>query len=269
MIKNMVTCVLCIFVLNTPVFSQSLFDEYWFSEDKNFIRTDDVALANRANGSDVVINSLSVCVIEILQAQRRYNIPDNILLAIGLQESGKKENGVLTAWPWTVNSYGKGRYFKNKEDAMDWVRLRKEQGIDSNDVGCMQINLRWHPDAFNNLEDAFKPRLNVEYAAKFLTQLYRKTGDWFLAAGSYHSFTKDKRNVYLKSLKKNIKFADHAEDYFINVADTDFINNFKENEKKVDYNSKIAWNTWKNELGSGSIYANKALEPVLPNYDRN
>ena len=46
-----------------------------------------------------------------------------------------------------------------------------------------------------------RPGANVDYAARFLRDLYRQTGDWMTAAGSYHSFTPERREIYLAALK--------------------------------------------------------------------
>ena len=51
----------------------------------------------------------------------------------------------------------------------------------------MQVNLRYHPNAFASLEDAFDPLTNVGYAANFLSRLRDRIGDWPKAIGSYHS----------------------------------------------------------------------------------
>jgi hypothetical protein len=53
----------------------------------------------------------------------------------------------------------------------------------------MQINLRYHPNAFVTLEQAFEPQANVTYAARFLTQLFGQSGSWTKAAALYHSAT--------------------------------------------------------------------------------
>ena len=112
------------------------------------------------------------CVSEILQAQREFGIPGNLLLAIGLQETGvNSEDGVLTVWPWSANAAGTGRWFDSKADAIAWTNAKLSRDISSVDVGCMQINLRWHPEAFETLEEAFTPKNNVRYAANLLVRL--------------------------------------------------------------------------------------------------
>lgn len=68
---------------------------------------------------------------------------------------------------------GKGRYFATKEEAVRAVKKLQAQGVKSIDVGCMQINLAYHGDAFDSIEDALDPETNVTYGAKFLLQFVR------------------------------------------------------------------------------------------------
>ncbi len=64
------------------------------------------------------------------------------------------------------------------------------------DVGCMQINLFYHPDAFPNLERAFDPQANADYASRYLRTLRAQTGDWATAAANYHSRDPDRGQAY-------------------------------------------------------------------------
>ena len=61
------------------------------------------------------------------------------------------------------------------------------RGVRNIDVGCLQVNLKYHPKAFATLEDAFDPTRNAVYAAGFLLQLKRETRSLSGAVGRYHS----------------------------------------------------------------------------------
>ena len=50
-------------------------------------------------------------------------------------------------------------------------------GRTSFDVGCVQINYRWHGHAFPSLEDMFDPEWTATYAAQFLRTLYEERGE--------------------------------------------------------------------------------------------
>ncbi|OYW08229.1 MAG: hypothetical protein B7Z53_05095, partial [Rhodospirillales bacterium 12-71-4] len=75
----------------------------------------------------------------------------------------------------------------------------------SMDVGCMQVNLRHHPDAFANLEEAFDPMANARYAARFLRALQARAGDWMTAAGHYHSQTPARAEAYRARLAQALE----------------------------------------------------------------
>ena len=118
---------------------------------------------------------------------KQYAIPSNLLKSISLIESGRYVGGKQTPWPWTVQSEGKSYYFESKTQAIQAVRKLQACGIQNIDVGYMQINLKYHPKAFLSLSEAFEPASNIEYAAKFIKQLYNKTKSWSQAVAQYHS----------------------------------------------------------------------------------
>lgn len=124
-------------------------------------------------------------------AERAYNIPTHLLAAIGRIESGRKDpaSGAFAPWPWTVNAEGQGFFYDSKREAVAAVEGMRRQGMRSIDVGCMQINLMHHPDAFASLDQAFDPAANADYGARFLSQLHDKSNSWPRAVEMYHSAT--------------------------------------------------------------------------------
>ena len=128
-----------------------------------------------------------------MRIEKEFNIPPYVLSAIALTETGKKKDlegqAVFTPTPWAINIEGKGHYFSSKADAMIKVKKALARGKKSIDVGCMQINLKYHGDAFETLSDAFDPYLNMRYAAEFVTSLHRRLKNWKKAVAHYHSAT--------------------------------------------------------------------------------
>ena len=124
-------------------------------------------------------------------AERAARTAPGLLAAIGAVESGRTDprTGARRPWPWTVNAEGVGTYYPTKAAAVAAVQALQARGVASMDVGCMQVNLFHHPTAFQTLDQAFDPRANAAYAARFLTSLRARTGDWTAAAAAYHSFT--------------------------------------------------------------------------------
>jgi Transglycosylase SLT domain len=133
----------------------------------------------------------NLCAAAIAAEERRTSVPRHLLAAIALAESGRWDASrkATVAWPWTIMAEGKGKYFPTKQEAIAAARAIQARGVRNMDVGCMQINMMYHGDAFTSIEQAFDPAANVAYAARFLQQLYVKMGSWHEAAGRYHSAT--------------------------------------------------------------------------------
>jgi hypothetical protein len=114
-----------------------------------------------------------------------------MLAAIGKVESGRADprTGKTRPWPWSINADGIGQFFATKALAVAAVAVLQAQGVHSIDVGCMQVNLMHHPDAFASLAQAFDPHANTDFAARFLTALYNRTGSWPKSITAYHSDT--------------------------------------------------------------------------------
>lgn len=139
------------------------------------------------------------CEVFVRRYEKKHGIPHKLLSAISLIESGQKKDGHWVAWPWSINANGVPYVFDTKVEAITKVKELQDQGITSIDVGCMQINLKHHPDAFESLEKAFDPETNIAYAARFLKQkrdAQGEKGDWTLAAAHYHSATHSLNEPY-------------------------------------------------------------------------
>ena len=130
------------------------------------------------------------------------DIPKNLLLSIGKSESGRiLKNNKHVIWPWTVNHAGKSLFFDTKNQMKKYV-LKYVKKQDYNlDVGCMQINLKWHKNNFKKISDMFAVEPNVSYAASFLLQLKNKHGSWDKAIKHYHSSDPKKNKPYLIKVK--------------------------------------------------------------------
>lgn len=136
--------------------------------------------------------------------ERKYELPEDYLHSIAMQESGKKhpKHDLRMVWPWTVNSEGKGYYFSSMQEAIKFTRQEIASGKTSIDVGCMQISLKHHPKAFSSLEQAFSPRENISYGAQFLRKKYEALGSWDKAIGHYHSANQERGVKYSAKVYK-------------------------------------------------------------------
>ena len=137
-----------------------------------------------------------LCESAIAAGARRGGVPSEVLHAIALTETGRNAGGRIRPYPWAINREGKGHWFKTREEALAFAQESLAAGRRSFDVGCVQINYRWHGHAFPSLEDMFDPEWTATYAAQFLRTLYEERGSWSAAAGAYHSLTPELAQIY-------------------------------------------------------------------------
>ncbi len=129
-----------------------------------------------------------LCEAAISAVEPTAKVPPKLLLAIARTESGRTlPSGQMVAWPWTINVAGIGYFFEKVQDAIVAVERFRAANVRSIDVGCMQVNLMHHPNAFASLQEAFQPSVNAAYAAKFLAALRTELGSWPKAIAAYHS----------------------------------------------------------------------------------
>lgn len=142
------------------------------------------------------------CLSAIKSWERRLHIPKELLLAVANTESGRRDlqSGKMTPWPWTINVEGKGYFFRTKQEAVATVKSLLSKGVKSIDVGCGQINLKYHPQAFSSVDDAFDPEKNIAYAAVFMKDLADQFHSWDKAVARYHSANHEHYLPYQKKV---------------------------------------------------------------------
>lgn len=124
-----------------------------------------------------------VCEREMARAAREHDVPLAVLYAVGLTETGRR--GSLQ--PWALNVEGRAEFGASLPDALARFAAAKAGGASLIDVGCMQINHRWHGARFASVAAMFEPGRNVDYAARFLRDLRAREGSWTLAVARYHA----------------------------------------------------------------------------------
>jgi hypothetical protein len=165
-----------------------------------------------ASGDDIAASQADpaqLCRAAIAASERNTRIPDAFLSAMGRIESGRASGGTLSPWPWTVNAAGQGHFYPTKQAAIAAVRQFQAAGIRSVDVGCLQVNLFYHPEAFASLDQAFDPAANAAFAAKLLLDLFAATGSWPRAAAAYHSLTPALGLAYQQKVLEQWAVPDH------------------------------------------------------------
>jgi Transglycosylase SLT domain len=130
-----------------------------------------------------------LCAALARQAERTEGIPSGLVEAVALAESGRwfADDGTTRPWPWTITAGSDSFFLSSKPEALRKVHELRSQGRSNIDVGCMQINLGYHGDAFASVADALEPAANVAYGAQFLKKLQAETQSWARATARYHS----------------------------------------------------------------------------------
>jgi hypothetical protein len=148
------------------------------------------AAALAPDGGETLPSPLAeACEPAIAAAAAAHDVPGELLLAIGMVESGLS--------PWVVNAEGTPYFFEDRAQATAGLERLRAEGVESIDVGCMQINLRWHPTAFPDAATALDPMANADYAASFLLSLFAMTGSWTDAVAYYHSSAQRYQRPYV------------------------------------------------------------------------
>lgn len=160
------------------------------------------ALPASAPATASVPRAASHCHTAAEHAARVTGVPLAVLRAIALAETGRRQGGVLLPWPWAINAGGDGRWLGSRAEAAEFLHARLAEGRRNIDVGCFQINYRWHGAAFPSAEAMLDPKANALHAARFLRRLYAEAGDWHVVAGLYHSRTPALAERYRARVRK-------------------------------------------------------------------
>ncbi|MFZ1470059.1 MAG: lytic transglycosylase domain-containing protein [Paracoccaceae bacterium] len=138
-----------------------------------------------------------LCFQAAKEASRQTGVPLKVLIALTLTETGRKLDGHLQPWPWALNEAGDSHWLPDRQTALVYLTDAVATGTTNIDVGCFQLNYRWHGAAFSSLEQMFDPLANALYAASLVRRLAGESDDWVAAAGAYHSGTPDVADRYL------------------------------------------------------------------------
>ena len=146
------------------------------------------------------------CRDKIGQIEKKFNLPYKLLSAISITETGRKFNGEYIAWPWALNVSGRSFYFENKNKAKLFLKKKITENKKNIDIGCMQINYRYHKKSFKNLENFIDPFENITWAARHLKELHSRYKSWNVAISRYHSSNPERMKRYLQKVKKNWEY---------------------------------------------------------------
>lgn len=136
-----------------------------------------------ASGSAEAQSGSQLCEKEMLRASAKYGVPVGMLYSVGLTETGRR--GSLQ--PYAMNVEGRAVFSNTLAEAVQRFEEARRAGAKLIDLGCMQINHYYHRDKFPSVESMLNPRSNVEYAARFLSELKGRHETWTMAVARYHA----------------------------------------------------------------------------------
>lgn len=142
-------------------------------------------------GGAALAGAETLCHAAARSAADSTGVPFEVLIAISRTETGRATGGSIEPWPWTINDAGEGFWFATRAEAEAHAAAALAAGRTSFDLGCFQVNYRWHHGAFADAAAMLDPGDNALYAARFLAGLHAESGDWSVAAGAYHSRTEE------------------------------------------------------------------------------
>ncbi len=173
---------------------------FWFFFSKKNCFLVLVFVGFSASAADWPVAQSAACSAAISAAEKRYPLPPGLLASIARVESGRPISTAndVRPWPWAIDAEGRGLFLDSKPAAVAWVEQARTRGVFVVDVGCLQVNLFYHPTAFASVDEAFDPGANADYAARFLLSLYHgpAAGSWPVAVGLYHSGTPELAEDY-------------------------------------------------------------------------
>lgn len=125
--------------------------------------------------------------------ERQLHIPNGLLLAIALVESGVDGVPQPNALSFGLRSL----VAHSRADAVR--KLQAGKGHVRNDafVGCMQLSVRHHKAAFNSLDKMMDPKANIWYAGRMLVRLRSEAGNWAGAVARYQGGSQRQSHHYV------------------------------------------------------------------------
>ncbi len=178
---------------------------------KNTLRQTNEPITTVSLDERYLMNESNKCFTFVSKYEKKYKLPKKSLLAIVLNETGRKYSNsknfleAMRSWPWAVraNDSNQSYYFVSKQEAVAFITKQLSRGNTNLDVGCAQINLKYHRDAFDSIHQAIEPEINIHYAAYLVAGHYHNSGrSWYKSIAYYHSKTKDIGTNYANKVLK-------------------------------------------------------------------
>jgi soluble lytic murein transglycosylase-like protein len=152
-------------------------------------------------GSRVHASAEGPCLRAIPQAAARHGVPERLMRAIARVESGDAQADGRAAYAWAVGHRGVAHFPPTLDDAVAVTSAVLATGDTNLDLGCFQINVRWHSTHFRSAADMLDPDNNADYAARLLADHFARSGSWQAAAALYHSANPEIAARYMQRIE--------------------------------------------------------------------
>src|SRR5699024_6769273 len=119
----------------------------------------------------------------MLRASAKYGVPVGMLYSVGLTETGRR--GSLQ--PYAMNVEGRAVFSNTLAEAVQRFDEARQAGAKLIDLGCMQINHYYHRGKFSSVYSMLNPWNNVEYSARFLSELKGRHETCTMDVARYHA----------------------------------------------------------------------------------
>ncbi len=143
--------------------------------------------------SKPALAGLNDCHTNTSAVERQLHIPNGLLLAISLVETGM--DGVPQ--PNALSFGFRSVVAHSRQEAV--LRLRGGNGQGKSDafVGCMQLSVHHHKAEFNSFDRMMDPQSNILYAGRYLVRLHSQSGSWSRAVARYQGGSKHQAQAYV------------------------------------------------------------------------
>lgn len=155
----------------------------------------DIDFVRKARGNDPdLIQQVKTLAVE---TAKRVGLKPEVVLAIAEKESG--------IWPWTLNIEGKGYFFADKAELLDFLQKNKITWRHSFDAGSMQVNSQWGYKFDWDINKMLDLKRNMDFACWYLAENLEQYGDSWKAISKYHTPTEgDRAKSYAKDVYKRM-----------------------------------------------------------------
>lgn len=133
----------------------------------------------------------------VVEAAESAGLDPALVYAVALVESGVAwTDGQRRPSPYVMRIAGQGIHAESLAQIREVWDVAEAQSARIEDVGPMQINLRWHGSRVNHPQDLLDPAINLRVGAAILRESLDAAPDLITGIGRYHHSTHSQRTAW-------------------------------------------------------------------------